>query len=352
MLITKSMKKYIGDLLHRGKNKLKKMIPVLLVGLLSVIIFTGYSKNENDSIVLRFAYASNSQPVKDAMAEFGKLLSEKTNGEITVEYFPDGQLGGERELIELTQTGAVDITKVSGAALESFSDRYSIFGLPYLFEDEQHFYRVMDSDLVKPIYQSTEKLGFIGLTYYDSGQRSFYMTDKPIETPSDLEGKKIRVMQSQTAIKMVQLLGGSPTPMGSGEVYTSLQQGILDGAENNEFAITEAGHGEVAKYYSYDEHTRVPDIVVINKETLDSLTDDQKAAVYEAAKESTEFEKIVWKDAVNQAKERSENEFGVVFNEVDKKPFQEAVKPLHDEFANNEEFKQLYKDIINLKEMK
>lgn len=331
---------------------MKKIIPVIIIGLLSIILISGYSKNENDSIVLRFAYASNSQPVKDSMAEFGKLLSEKTNGEVTVEYYPDGQLGGERELIELTQTGAVDITKVSGSALESFSDKYSIFGLPYLFEDEEHFYRVMDNDLVKPIYQSTEKLGFVGLTYYDSGQRSFYMTKGPIEKPSDLKGKKIRVMQSQTAIKMIQLLGGSPTPMDSGEVYTSLQQGILDGAENNEFAITEAGHGEVAKYYSYDEHTRVPDIMVINTETLDRLTENQREAVYEAAKESTEFEKLVWKDAVNQAKERSENEFKVVFNEVDKKPFQEAVQPLHDEFANNEEFKQIYDDIINMKENK
>ncbi|WP_338786530.1 TRAP transporter substrate-binding protein [Metabacillus sp. FJAT-53654] len=331
---------------------MKKIIPIILIGLLSVILFTGYSKNENDSIVLRFAYASNSQPVKDAMAEFGKLLTEKTNGEVTVEYFPDSQLGGERELIELTQTGAVDITKVSGSALESFSEKYSIFGLPYLFEDETHFYKVMDSEIVKPIYDSTEALGFVGLTYYDSGQRSFYMTEKPIEKPSDLNGKKIRVMQSQTAIKMVQLLGGSPTPMDSGEVYTSLQQGILDGAENNEFAITEAGHGEVAKYYSYDEHTRVPDIMVMNKETLDKLTESQRQAVYEAAKESTAFEKVVWKEAVEQAKERAANDFGVVFNEVDKKSFQEAVQPLHDEFANKEGFKQLYEDIINMKENK
>lgn len=338
--------------MDKGGNKLKKIIPIIIIGLLSIILITGYSKNENDSIVLRFAYASNSQPVKDAMAEFGKLLSEKTNGEVTVEYFPDSQLGGERELIELTQTGAVDITKVSGSALESFSNQYSIFGLPYLFDNEEHFYRVMDSDLVKPIYQSTEQLGFIGLTYYDSGQRSFYMTDGPIEKPADLKGKKIRVMQSQTAIKMVQLLGGSPTPMDSGEVYTSLQQGILDGAENNEFAITEAGHGEVAKYYSYDEHTRVPDIMVINKETLEGLTKDQQEAVYEAARESTEFEKVVWKDAVDQAKERSENEFNVIFNEVDKEPFQEAVQPLHDEFAKNETFKQLYEEIMKMKENK
>ncbi|WP_121611316.1 TRAP transporter substrate-binding protein [Mesobacillus foraminis] len=324
---------------------MKKTFALIIVSLMALIVITGFNTKQNDQTVLRFAYSSNSQPVKDSMAEFGRLLEEITNGEVKVEYFPDSQLGGERELIELTQTGAVDLTKVSGSALESFSDQYSIFGLPYLFDDEAHFYRVMDSDIVKPIYESTEELGFIGLTYYDSGQRSFYMNDGPVTKPSDLKGKKIRVMQSQTAIKMVQLLGGSPTPMGSSEVYTSLQQGILDGAENNEFALTEAGHGEVSKYYSYDEHTRVPDIVLINKETIDSLPKEHRKAVYEAAKESTEYEKKVWKKAVEEAKAKSEQDFGITFNEVDKKPFQEAVAPLHEEFKNKDGLKNIYEEI-------
>ncbi|MBD1382894.1 TRAP transporter substrate-binding protein [Metabacillus arenae] len=331
---------------------MKRIFFILLISLFSLLLYTGCSNQGDEKIVLRFAYASNSQPVKDAMAKFGELLSEKTNGEVTVDYFPDSQLGGERELVELTQTGAVDLTKVSGSALESFSEKYSIFGLPYLFDDKTHFYNVMDSDIVQPIYNSTEKLGFVGLTYYDSGQRSFYTTNKPIEKPSDLKGMKIRVMQSQTAIKMVQLLGGSPTPMDSGEVYTSLQQGILDGAENNEFALTEAGHAEVTKYYSYDEHTRVPDILIINKETLDRLTEDQRQAVYEAAKESTEFEKVVFQKAIDEAREKSEKEFGVVFNQVDKKPFQEAVQPLHEEFKNKDGLKEIYEEIVNMKENK
>jgi tripartite ATP-independent transporter DctP family solute receptor len=334
------------------ENEMKKSLLIVIVCLFSLTLIAGCSSSsssqDENQVVLRFAYGSNSQPVKDSMAKFGELLAEKTNGEVVVEYYPDSQLGGERELIELTQTGAVQITKVSGAALESFSDKYSIFGLPYLFDDEDHFYEVMDSDIVQPIYQSTESLGFVGLTYYDSGQRSFYMTDGPVESPADLKGKKVRVMQSETAIKMVELLGGSPTPMGAGEVYTSLQQGILDGAENNEFAITEAGHGDVSKFYSYDEHTRVPDVVIINKETLDGFTEEQRQAVYEAAYESTEFEKTVWKDAVEAARKRSEEEFGVVFNTVDKKPFQDAVQPLHEEFKNKDGLKEIYEQIRNL----
>src|SRR5699024_4125355 len=185
-------------------------------------------------------------------------------------------------------TGAISITKVSGAALESFSNIYSIFGIPYLFDSEEHFYQTMENEgIMTEIYESTLDIGLRGLTYYDSGARNFYMKDKPIHSPDDLKGMKIRVMQSDIAIQMIKLLGGSPTPIGSDEVYTSLQQGILDGAENNEFVLDTAGHGEVTKYYSYDEHTRVPDIVVMNKETLNNLTTQQSEAVFEAAEEST-----------------------------------------------------------------
>lgn len=330
---------------------MKRYLVLLLIGFMSILLFSGCSnqtvaQSGEDKVVLRFGYASNSQPVIDAMNEFGRLLSEKTNGEVEVQYFPDGQLGGERELIELTQTGAIDITKVSGSALEGFSSIYSVFGIPYLFDSEEHYYRVLENeDIMTPVYQSTEPLGIVGLTYYDSGARNFYMNDGPVESPEDLKGKKIRVMQSEIAIRMVELLGGAPTPMGSGEVYTSLQQGIIDGAENNEFVLVTAGHGEVAKYYSYDEHTRVPDIIVMNQETLNSLTEEQRDAVYEAAKESTEFQKQVWSEAVEKEKQQAAEEHGVVYNEVDKKPFQEAVQPIHEDFKKNEQFSDLYEKI-------
>lgn len=156
----------------------------------------------NDTVVLRYAYASNSQPVIDSMKKFGELVEEKTDGKVQIEYFPDGQLGGETELIELTQTGAIDFAKVSGSALESFSKDYSVFAIPYIFDNEKHFFKVMDNQaLMQPVYDSTKKLGFVGLTYYDSGQRSFYMSKGPVTSPDDLKGKKIRVMQSETAIK-------------------------------------------------------------------------------------------------------------------------------------------------------
>lgn len=332
---------------------MKKKIPLILMGIIFLLIISGCGSQKaaesDDTVTLRFGYASNSQPVIDAMNEFGDLLSEKTDGEVKVEYFPDGQLGGERELIELTQTGAIDMTKVSGSALEGFSDIYSLFSIPYLFDSEEHYYKVLEEEeVMDPVYQSTEDQGIVGLTYYDSGARNFYMTDGPVEEPDDIKGKKIRVMESEIAIRMVKLLGGSPTPMGSDEVYTSLQQGIIDGAENNEFVLVTAGHGGATKYYSYDEHTRVPDMVMMNQETLDRLTEEQKDAVYEAAAESTEFQKEVWEEYVDEEKEQAEEEYDVVFNDVDKKPFQEAVQPIHDEFENDEDFGELYKKIRSI----
>lgn len=308
-------------------------------------------KNSNKK-VLKYAYGSNSEVVKQSMAEFGRLLEEKTNGKLTVEYYPDGQLGAEREFIEMVQTGVIDFTKVAGAALESFAELYSIFGLPYLFDSEEHFYKVLDNkEIMDKFYMSTENLGFVGLTYYDSGQRSFYTKGRPITKPEDLKGMKIRVIQSETAIKMISLMGGSPVPMANSETYTSLQQGILDGAESNEFALTTARHGEVVQYYSYDEHTRVPDIVIMSKNTLDRLSDREKKAVYEAAVESTIYQKAKWKSAVAEAKQQMQDEFGVKINYIeDKSEFRNLILPMHDEFKQNEATKDIYEKIRKIGE--
>lgn len=330
---------------------IKKIKTTLLSALLvtSTLTLASCGSTDDEATVLRFAYSSNSKPVVDSMQEFGRLVEEKTNGEVVVEYYPDSQLGGEVELIELTQTGAIDFTKVSASALEGFSKDYSIFGVPYMFDSEEHFYRVMeDEEIMNRVYHSTDSLGFTGLTYYDSGQRSFYMVDGPIYTPEDLKGKKIRVMQSETAIQMVNLLGGSAVPMSSSEVFTSLQSNLIDGAENNEFVLKTAGHAAVTKYYSYDEHTRVPDIIIMNSELKNRLTEEQYNAVLEAAKESTEYEKAVFKDAVEEEKQIAIDEYGVEFNEVDKAPFLEKVQPLHEKFKNDEKFSGMYSRIREL----
>ncbi len=296
--------------------------------------------------ILRLAYAENSQPVKDALQYLGKAVEEKTNGEVKVQFFPDGQLGGERELVEMTQVGVVDITKVSSGLMESFSPVYGVFSLPYLFENQQSFYKVMeDPTIMNTVYQSTEHLGFTGVGWYDSGARSFYMSEKPVQSLADLKGKKIRVMQSETSIRTMKLLGASPIAMGQSEVYTSLQQGIIDGAENNEFALTIARHGEVAPYYTYDEHTRIPDIVLMSNMTKKKLTPTQLEALEEAVKESTELEKAKWADEMNKTRQLAESEFGVKFFHVDHAEFKQAVQPIYEDLKQKPELYSLYQKI-------
>ncbi|WP_068111078.1 TRAP transporter substrate-binding protein [Tropicimonas marinistellae] len=295
---------------------------------------------------LKFAYASNATPTVEAMQKFGELVAEKTGGDVTVQYFPDSQLGGERELVELVKAGTIDMTKVSGGLMESFAPIYGVFSMPYLFDSEAHFYKVMDdAGIMQPVYDTTSGDGFAAVTYYNSGARSFYTSEKPIESVADLKGLKFRVMQSPTSIKMVELLGATPIAMGQAEVYTSLQQGVLDGAENNEYAITIARHGEVAKHYSYDVHSRIPDFVLISTRTLDKLSEENRAAVLEAAKESTEYHKQVWGEAIEAEKTKSAEEFGVQFYYPDVAEFQAAVQPMYEELKAEPEKYSVYEAI-------
>jgi len=294
---------------------------------------------------LRFAYASNATPTVEAMQKFAELVKDKTKGDVTVQFFPDGQLGGERELVEMVQGGLLDMTKVSGGLMESFAPIYGVFSMPYLFDDEAHFYRVMDDPaIMQPVYEATKDQGFVGLTYYNSGARSFYLKDGPVTQVSDLKGKKIRVMQSPTSIEMVKMLGGAPIAMGQGEVYTSIQQGVLDGAENNEYAMTIARHGEVVKHFSDDMHTRIPDIVLISNAALKKLSDEDRAAVIAAAQESTEFQKQAWDKAIAEEQKKAEA-MGVVFNKVDIAPFQAAVAPMFDALKSEPAKEALYQAI-------
>ncbi|MCS2608647.1 TRAP transporter substrate-binding protein [Halomonas dongshanensis] len=318
----------------------------ILAATISLLAVTSTAVQAEQTINLKLAYAQNSQPVKDALNLFGELVEEKSNGSVTVSYFPDSQLGGESELVELLQAGAIDMTKVSGGLMGSFSPLYDVFSMPYLFDDEEHFYRVMnDSDIMESIYRSTEDQGFVGVGWYDSGQRNFYTTNAPIERVEDLAGKKIRVMQSQTAIDTMRLLGASPVIMAQEEVYTALQQGVLDGAENNEFALTTARHGEVVDFYTLDGHTRIPDIILISNRALNGLSDDQREAVMEAIEASTESQVAQWREAIANARTQIQEDFGVTIVEVDIAPFQEAVQPIYETLESTPEEYAIYQQI-------
>ncbi len=271
--------------------------------------------------------------VHKAMDYMAKEVKQLTNGEVKIRIYPDAQLGTQRESMELMQNGALDMVKSNAAELEAFAADYSAFNLPYLFRDQQHYYDVQQGEIGEEILASSAKSGFVGLTYYDAGARSFY-TSKPIKTPADLKGLKIRVQPSPSAINMVKALGGNPTPLAYGELYTALQQGVVDAAENNIPSFSLSRHSEVSKYFSLDQHTMVPDVLVVSTKSLEKLTDDQKKALKTAALKSSELMKKLW--AESETKERTKAEkMGVTFVQPDKDSFVAAVQPIYAELKNS-----------------
>jgi tripartite ATP-independent transporter DctP family solute receptor len=274
-------------------------------------------------------------PVHKAMVFMAEKLREKSEGKVTLEIYPGGQLGQESELIEQVQLGLLDITKVSTSPLESFIPIYSVFSVPYLFRDNTHFWNVLDSPIGKQLLKAGESVSLKGLCYYDAGSRSFYTKEKPIMSPDDLTGMKIRVMNSKTAMQMMKELGASSVAISWGELYTSLQQGVVDGAENNPPSFYRSGHYEVCKHYSLDEHTMVPDIVIIGTITWNKLSSEVRQMVQEAADESVVYQKQLWKEDSDEAL-RIVQEQGVTVYHPDKTPFREKIKQMHASYDGTE----------------
>lgn len=284
-----------------------------------------------------------------ALTEFKKEVEEESKGSLKINIFPNGTLGSETDMINQIQSGALDMAKVSAATLGNFSEDYNVFSVPYVFRDKDHYYKVMDSDIVKSIFDSTESMGFKGLTWLDSGARSFYTANKAIRKPEDLKGLKIRTMDSKMAIAMMDALGGSSTVMGYSDIYTALQSGVIDGAENNITALRD--HGEVSKYYCFDEHTRIPDIVIVSSAVWNKMTDEQKEIFNKASENMKEKYKKSWDEFEKQVRSDVESKHSVEFiTDVDKDAFVKAVQPVYDnlEKESPEVFEKV-QQIINMK---
>ena len=285
--------------------------------------------------------------VHKAVVKFADLVKERSNGEIEIKVFANGVLGGEREMLEQVQNGVLEMTKASASPLETFSSDYKVFNLPFVFRDRDHFFKVLTSPVGESILASSKKRGFIGLAYYDSGARSFY-AKKAINTPDDLKGMKIRVQQSPTTIKMIQALGATPTPMAWGEVYSALQTGVVDGAENNVTALTNGRHGEVCKFYSETEHQIVPDVLVMSSVRWDSLKKQHQEIIKKAAVDSYEYQKSLW-GAFEKVEREKALAMGVKFNTPNKQAFVAKVKPMMDEERKNGAIAKLLNDIAAVK---
>ncbi|AFU98815.1 TRAP transporter substrate-binding protein [Simiduia agarivorans] len=290
-----------------------------------LVALTG-CQTEQESINLTLAHGlDNRHPVHLAMVHLDEQLRELSQGTMHITIYPSGQLGSEREVIELLQIGSLAMTKVSASSLEAFVPEMKIFSLPYLFEDNDHFWRVLNSDLGQQLLAAGDRYRVRGLGYYDAGSRSFYATEAPIHAPADLAGKKIRVMNSQSAINMVRAMGGAATPVSWGELYTALQQGVVDGAENNPPSFYLSKHYEVARYYTLDEHTAIPDVMIIGTHVWDALNPQQQAWLKTAMDRSTEYQRALWQQASDEALAAVEAA-GVTVIRPDKTLFQTSVK--------------------------
>jgi tripartite ATP-independent transporter DctP family solute receptor len=269
-------------------------------------------------------------PVHEAMLFMGQRIEEKSGGKIKVKVYPNQQLGSERELIELLQVGSLAMTKVSAAALEGFAPTMRVYGMPYLFRDDEHQKKVLTGPIGKQLLLDGEEFWLRGLCYYDAGKRSFYTKEKPVETPADLQGLKVRVMESPTASNMVKAMGSSPTPVSYGELYTALQQGIVDAAENNAPSFYTSKHYEVCKYYSLDEHTAIPDVVIMSTKVWNQLSPEEQEWVQAAADESAEYEAELWAISTEESMKELEAA-GVTIVRPDKEPFRKAVEGVYEQ---------------------
>lgn len=325
---------------------LKKFLSVMLITACATALLAGCGgRTASSQMIVRIGHNQSAEhPTHIALTAFEQFIEERLGEQYDIEVYPSELLGSQTDMVQLTQTGAIDFCVASNAILETFDKKYEIFNLPYLFTSTEAYAAVMDDkEITDPLFKSTADAGFEAVTWLDAGTRNFYTVSRPIESPGDLKGLKIRVQQSPTNVEMMRLLGGSATPMGFGDVYTALQSHIIDGAENNELALTNNGHGDVCKYYSYDMHQMVPDILIGNYAFLQKLSPEDRAVFEEGFALVNQVEREEWTKAVEAAKNKAANEQNVQFIYPDVEPFKEACLPLHQTVINNNpELRSIY----------
>lgn len=302
-------------------------------------------QQERKTIIMAHGLDVN-HSVHNAMVLLGKELDTLSEGKLKFRIYPNQQLGSERELLELLQIGSVGITKVSAAVLENFVPEYKVFGLPYVFKNRDHQFRVLDGRIGAQLLASGLPYQLRGLCFYDGGARSFYTRDQPILTTGDLKGMKIRTQESASAIALVNTLGGSATPISWGELYTALQQGTVDGAENNLPSFYLSRHFEVCRHYSFNEHTRVPDVLLTSTSFWNSLNEEEKKWFEIASHKSALYQRKLWEESENEALEGLRLE-GVTFYYPDQNQFAVKTSVLRDAFSKDSELNSVLEQILN-----
>lgn len=256
---------------------------VLMLLLALTIFLTACNSSEEAQTIILAENQVDDYPTSVGDYEFARLIEEKTNGRYKVEVYTGGQLGDEKSAIELMQVGAIELARVNGSPLMEFSESLGVLSLPYLFSDDEHKWEVLNGDIGETLLDGLSESNLQGLAFYDSGNRHFYNAIREVKSPEDLAGLKIRVQQSSLNIDMVEALGASATAMSYGEVYSAIQTGVIDGAENNFPSYYTTNHFEVAKYITMDGHSGVPEVLTASKAFWDTLSDKDKEIFKEAA---------------------------------------------------------------------
>ncbi|MCR5535848.1 MAG: TRAP transporter substrate-binding protein DctP [Succinivibrio sp.] len=322
---------------------------VLAVGVVAYNLFGVMSPRLGGVVELRMAHAAaGSSDISKSIDKISDFAAENKDAKLKVIIYPSGVLGTEKETIEMVKAGVLDMAKVGSNTMVQFKNEYSIFSMPYLFVSQDHYYKAMEqSEEVKKLFESTADQGYIAIGYYANGSRNFYIKEqRACDSPEVLKGKKIRSTPSATSMLMIEKMGGSPVPMSAGETYTALQQGVVDGAENTELALTVNGHEDLVKSYTYTEHQYSPDIYLISTKVWNKLSDLQKQTLIDAInKANANFKKLyngMMADAIKEAEEHGVT----IYRNIDKTAFIKAVQPMHAEFKEKgQSYSALYDDI-------
>ncbi|MCK8785867.1 TRAP transporter substrate-binding protein [Roseomonas sp. NAR14] len=279
-------------------------------------------------------------PTVEAVKYLARLAEERSGGKLRIQVFHSHQLGEEKDTIEQTRFGVIDMNRINLGALNNLVPETIVPALPFLFPSTERMFSVLDGPVGDDIKKGFESHGMVGLAFYDSGARSFYNRGRPIRTPADMRGMKIRVQQSDMWLAIMRALGANATPLPFGEVYSALQTGVIDGAENNWPSYQTSRHFEVAKFYSLTEHSMSPEVLVMSKRAWDRLSPDNREILRAAAKESQPYMHRLWAEKDAEAR-RTVEAGGAQVNGVDKEAFVAAMGPVYEQFTRNARVKAL-----------
>ncbi len=311
-----------------------RSLPIAGALLCCCSVLTAGGNGEQEHLVLKAADDHElSYPTTQGLVRMGKLLEDWTGGRITMVVYPLAQLGSEQETIELTRRGIIDINRVNINPLTQIAPELKAFALPYIFRDLEHLHKVVDGQIGRELMDTLAAKELVGLAFYDSGQRSFYNSIRPVRSLADLQGLRIRVQKAEIMMDMIRALGAVPIPMSFEEVYTGLQTGIIDGAENNYPSWVTKGHFETARFYTQNEHSLVPEIILFSKLTWDRIPEEDRELIRRAARESVSYQRELWKAMVEESIRQAASAGCEIIRVIDKEPFMRAVEPVYVEHA-------------------